>query len=282
MKSFFFKLSLITTAIIVVASCNNEEYDTVVSSNNIDLNNEAVLAGGSSKSAGCHFEYQGELGPENWGTLCGEEWIACNGQAQSPIDIDTSVIVGNGTSERMYLNYAATTTNVLNNGHTVQFNYNSGSTAVLGGTSYELKQFHFHSGSEHTVDGQQYPLEMHLVHQNPDTGLLAVIGLFFEEGEENGYLRGLLYNIPKHEGETYSSNRIYYAENFFPYTGDLGFYRYNGSLTTPGCNEIVTWFVAKQVLQASQEQLGEFKNILHDNYRPVQHLNGREISLNSL
>ena len=33
------------------------------------------------------------------------------------------------------------------------------------------------------------------------------------------------------------------------------FYRYNGSLTTPTCNEVVTWTVFKDYVEISQAQV---------------------------
>ena len=32
------------------------------------------------------------------------------------------------------------------------------------------------------------------------------------------------------------------------------FYRYQGSLTTPGCSEVVSWVVAKQTIRISRKQ----------------------------
>jgi hypothetical protein len=49
--------------------------------------------------------------------------------------------------------------NVINNGHTVQVNIQSGSTLTIEGETYELKQFHFHTPSENNINGTSYPLE---------------------------------------------------------------------------------------------------------------------------
>ncbi len=63
------------------------------------------------------------------------------------------------------------------------------------------------------------------------------------------------------------------------------FYRYHGSLTTPGCNEIVEWNVVdKPVLTLSDEQILQLQSLLDNdgypilsNARPIQQLNGRTI-----
>jgi len=72
-----------------------------------------------------------------------------------------------------------TVRDAIDNGHTVQRNYDSGETFTIGDGSYELRQYHFHSPSEHTVEGRHYPMEMHLVHISQDKKL-AVIGVFIK------------------------------------------------------------------------------------------------------
>ncbi len=57
------------------------------------------------------------------------------------------------------------------------------------------------------------------------------------------------------------------------------YYNYSGSLTTPPCSEVVNWYVLKNTITASATQITEFQAILHDNYRPVQDINGRTISI---
>ena len=62
------------------------------------------------------------------------------------------------------------------------------------------------------------------------------------------------------------------------------YYTYNGSLTTPDCNEVVTWVVFKHSIGIPSSVLSAFRSLedshgdpLVDNYRPPQPLNDRHI-----
>ena len=59
---------------------------------------------------------------------------------------------------------------------------------------------------------------------------------------------------------------------------------YNGSLTTPTCNEAVNWLLFLDPIAISSTQLNDFRKLkdgegqdLVDNFRPVQPLNGRKV-----
>jgi carbonic anhydrase len=58
---------------------------------------------------------------------------------------------------------------------------------------------------------------------------------------------------------------------------DRGYYTYMGSLTTPPCSENVQWFVMKQPVQVSAEQIAIFSRLYRNNARPVQPSSGRLI-----
>ena len=125
-----------------------------------------------------HFSYEGETGPEYWGSLS-EDWIACDeGMEQSPVDIVADVPVN---ADDVEYAYGETAVNIVNNGHAIQVNYDEGSMAVIDGTEYALQQFHFHSLSEHTVAGENMDMEMHLVHADAD-GNNAVVSVLLVEG----------------------------------------------------------------------------------------------------
>ena len=68
--------------------------------------------------------------------------------------------------------------------------------------------------------------------------------------------------------------------SFVPTSTD--FYRYNGSLTTPGCSESVIWTVFRHQLFISEGQMSFFRSLkdsqgqpLVNNFRPVQQLHHR-------
>ena len=60
---------------------------------------------------------------------------------------------------------------------------------------------------------------------------------------------------------------------------------YSGSLTTPGCMEIVNWINFLKPIKISSEQLAKFRmlkdakdNDVVDNFRPPQPLNNRTVT----
>lgn len=214
------------------------------------------------------WEYEGEAAPDTW-PICSAN---CGGQSQSPINI-TDATADNSLGA-VTTSYKAVPVGLVNNGHSIQFDYDAGSTVNINGKEFELLQFHFHTLSEHTVIDQHYPMEAHLVHQSED-GNLAVVAVFFEIGSENAFLSNFAGNIPDAEGKNYTSADMVNVEDVLP--ENTSYYTYTGSLTTPPCSEIVTWVVMKSPVEASSAQIDEMSKILNSNFRPAQALNGREI-----
>ncbi|MGF1491320.1 MAG: carbonic anhydrase [Microcoleaceae cyanobacterium] len=143
---------------------------------------------GVASSEAVEWSYTGNTGPDKWGELSEEFKLCGSGQSQSPINIEENNAALR--TDSFGFDYKYTPLEILNNGHTIQLNYEAGSSIQAEDIRYELAQFHFHSPSEHEIDGNKYPLEIHLVHKNA-SGQLAVIGVLVQEGKANSFITTL-------------------------------------------------------------------------------------------
>jgi carbonic anhydrase len=66
-----------------------------------------------------HWGYEGEEAPENWVNLC-SKFTPCGGKSQSPINIQNAEPKEDLAT--LEFQYNDTKTDIINNGHTVQFN----------------------------------------------------------------------------------------------------------------------------------------------------------------
>jgi carbonic anhydrase len=221
------------------------------------------------------WSYSGPDGPQHWGDLAPEN-IRCKiGQNQSPIDLRDNTAVGTTGLPQLDVVYQNVPLKVLNNGHTVQVNYPLGSYIKLDEHRYELLHVEFHTPSEHKKEGFNYPMEMQMMHKDGD-GNLAVMGILFQEGEENESLNALLSNLPKSVGkQEFHKYASLNPTSFIP--ANTEFYKYSGSLTAPPCSEGVYWMVFKQPVQASAEQIQQLNDLMGDNARPFQPNNARSV-----
>ena len=210
--------------------------------------------------------YAGDRGPERWASL-DEQYEACAGAQQSPVDLAAE---DEAQEANVQLDYNSAQGTLFDTGHGVQVNVEGG-TMTIDGKAFALKQFHFHTPAEHTHDGQRYAAEAHLVHA-ADDGELAVLGIFYEEGDASDFLAPVWSDLPSiAEADPMTLN----VANMLP--SNRVAYTYTGSLTTPPCSEIVRWHVMEQPLTMSSQQLDALTDVYDDNNRPVQPLNEREL-----
>lgn len=259
------------------------------------------------RSGDFHWGYEHEHGAD-WSDAKEE----CGKERQSPIDIPAE------TAEKPSVNFnlenfdKAIDWSGLNTGHGVKLTPNSEEKIKTTGGDlpgpYVLAQFHFHwgsathGGSEHKVAGGQHFAEIHLVHTKEEYGDdymshddgLGVLGFFVdvEEGAEEGPLDELIQNqIATKVLDPQATTAItgIAMGDLLPKTFD-DYYRYLGSLTTPGCNEVVVWTVFKNSIKISPKtrdvmvSMAEFDDTdvpLTENYRAVQALNGRTVTFYS-
>ena len=226
-----------------------------------------------SSSHKAHWGYKGEVGPSHWSQL-NEKFSMCSkGNMQSPINIIASE---DKNLDALGFDYNTKSSNVINNGHTVQVNIQAGSTVSIDNMKYELKQFHFHTPSENNINGKEYPLEAHFVHATKE-GKLAVVAVMFEYGEENPIINKIWSKFPL-ELNHKESLQLSQDDINAILPNDKEYYKFIGSLTTPPCSENVKWNVFKKSVTISKEQVEKFFDIYeHTNNRPIQKTNNRVI-----
>lgn len=246
--------------------------------------------------------YGDDNGPDTWP----DHFPTCGGERQSPVAIDT------GEAETdipqmpfVFSGYVKPTTATLTNtGHSVQVNMDI-NASVTGGSltgAFVFHQFHFHwgaantRGSEHTLDGKRFPAELHLVHYRESYGSweeavkhedgVVVFSVLLELHDTDNpnlqpIVNGLLDVVSPHETAPISPVVL---DSLLPDNVDH-FFSYSGSLTTPGCNEVVEWIIFNDRIPISSSQLRQFRELnadedgtkLQDNFRPLQPLNDRGV-----
>jgi len=221
-----------------------------------------------------HWGYGGEHGPQKWGDMEADFATCKLGKLQSPIDIRGAT---KSALPALDIQYAKSSADVVNNGHTIQVNLADGGVLNLDGVPYKLVQFHFHAPSEEKIDGKANSMVIHLVHQNADKKL-AVVAVLLTEGKGNVALDSVFKNMPQHEGGKKKLGASFNAADLLP--AERGYFRYVGSLTTPPCSEGVRWQVLKQPVEVSKAQVAAFRKLYSMNARPVQPSNDRKIEEN--
>ncbi len=238
-----------------------------------------------------HWSYSGHDGPENWAALSADNF-ACSGKNQSPINLTGFI---EAELDPIKFDYTLGAHEIINNGHTIQLNYQKGSSVEVDGQTFDLLQVHFHAPSENHINGQSYPLEAHFVHANKG-GELAVAAVMYKQGipnqglkieldktqrktirstaSPNKILKQIWSVMPSKTGEKYELTEMINLADILPKNKDH--YRFNGSLTTPPCSEGVRWLVLKDAVIVSKEQIKDFSDVLYEpNNRPLQAINYR-------
>uniref|UniRef100_A0A9J2PCE3 Carbonic anhydrase n=1 Tax=Ascaris lumbricoides TaxID=6252 RepID=A0A9J2PCE3_ASCLU len=246
-----------------------------------------------------HWGYEDENGPHTWKGVCQ------TGARQSPVDIRASEVDFDPLPRIHFINYAHSgPITIENNGHSVMASgfdkWGDKRPYIYGGGlnhKYELVQYHIHwsqynnSGSEHTVASLHYPAEIHFVHMKKgfkagdklEGDSIAVVGVFVALGNDASPLSTIepsLRNVFEPGATTQLQG--YQLMPLLPDNLET-FYRYDGSLTTPTCDEAVVWTIMAEPTSITPLQLTKLRQIrlssgkTGQNYRPTQPLNGRRI-----
>lgn len=217
--------------------------------------------------------YEAIDGPDRWGQM---GWPRCDtGYVQSPIDLGGAADASLPAVKIDYEEKFAVT--IQNTGHEIKVWPLAANTVTYEGTTYTLQQFHFHVQAEHTIGPRRAAAELHFVHESEDRKALA-IGVFIVPGTANDALTVLLRDTPRDECTSKKLPEFSAISTLLPPENvRKSYYRYGGSLTTPACDEGVTFVIFSTPITATREQIDALKVSGHENARPVQPLAGRAV-----
>lgn len=224
----------------------------------------------------------------------------CDGANQSPININTMELTPSLEADPI-----SATEFITENAHKVEFDatLNAVSDVVtkahglkytfstpFGSDKIKCVQYHCHFNSaEHTINENIIHFgECHLVcHdaqfaglgealESGNTDALKVFGFFVQDSDkDNAEVDAMI--------KFYNGNSTDLKGVKLPLPEDLSsYYRYDGSLTTPTCNEAVTWTVFETPIKISSSQVEELNKLpagyLSGNNRSPLPLNDRKVS----
>jgi carbonic anhydrase len=199
------------------------------------------------------------------------------GDSQAPVNITGAAVTLKQNS--VTARYPNGTPTFYNTGYAVQVNAEDGymGHVSIGNDQYPLVQFHFHAPSEHTINGASYDAELHFVNIMAN-GKAAVLTSLISVGAYNAEFQKVLDNVPRTSGAKNSTSGVKLNPMGLLPSNRREFFTYGGSLTTPPCAEGINFYVFKQPITISSDQLAALKAIYSGNNRKTQDLNGRVIS----
>jgi carbonic anhydrase len=220
----------------------------------------------------CEAKYtydQGQLGPSHWQGVCN------TGTMQAPIDIEQAETL---PINNLRFLYKPVDLDVINdcNRYRILVRFPDNDWLMVGKKPYFLSELHFRAPGENAVDGKRPRMSVQLVHLSAESRFL-IVEVPVIAGRENAALKTLLEHVPAPGKEIKAGGVKIDAASFLP--ADRNFYRFPGSLTTPICNEDVMWYVMKNPIEFSEEQITEYLKYYHDTARPLQPLQHRPVAV---
>jgi len=214
------------------------------------------------------FTYDlGAQGPASWPGLCGP------GKMQAPIDISQAEKL---PVDGLKFAYRPSDLDIIDdcNGYRILLKFPDNYWLTVGKKPYNLTELHFREPGENAVNGKRPRMSVQFVHFSPE-GVFLVVEVPIVAGKENPVIRTLWKHLPAAGKENKVAGVRLNPAELLP--SDHSFYRFPGSLTTPICNEVVTWYVLKNPIELSEAQIREYAKHYHKAVRPIQPLNGRPV-----
>jgi carbonic anhydrase len=219
------------------------------------------------------WAYEGDRGPAAWGKLH-PSYSACEkGRFQSPIDIRDGVGVD---LPSIKFDFKPSKFRLVDSGKTIEVHYLEGGAVSVMRHYHRLTHIEFRHPAEERINGKSFGMSMQLHLRDMQGRLAAVSVLLVPSGSENPFIQQIWNHIPLVRNEPVAPPDVMLnIADALP--KDQAYYTYMGSLTTPPCTEGVTWYVLKNPVAVSAEQIGIFARLYPNNSRPLQASSSRLI-----
>jgi carbonic anhydrase len=205
---------------------------------------------------------------------------------QTPIDISNPEKIPLALLPQLLFNYQPAELDMVNDCNNYQLKLrfppnqwlrvgqNSRSGGINARKPYRLSEVRFREPGETAVNGQRPPMALELVHLSPEANFL-IVEVPVVVGKENPTIKTLWEHIPYWGQEVKVADVKINIMDLIP--ADHGFYRFPGSLTAPICNEPVQWYLMKNPIELSEDQIDRYRKYYHNTARPLQPLNNRPL-----
>lgn len=163
---------------------------------------------------------------------------------------------------------SSVTGSLSNWGYGPAFTSNETSTDKKASMTYDnttlyLKGWHIHSPADHSVQGDRSKAELHLVHADANGVEQGVVAIRIDPGNADSKF---LSQILSSNANTTNPMPSFNSQETIPMSLDIyqaikevnmfnDFWTYQGSLTSPPCTENIRWWVARNTMYVSVEQM---------------------------
>lgn len=219
--------------------------------------------------------------------MAAPEYALCqNGTQQGPIALSSSQGFSSAHLPSFH-NYDNLVAGEFSNwafGPTFNLYYNKTNMTSLPSMTFDnetvyLLGWHTHAPAEHVIDGVRSRSELHLVHGTADGKYRAVVAIRLDPGSS---VSPFFASLPPLVGFNSTSVIADAKLNMNLALSEVDyldhFWTYQGSLTTPPCSEGLRFFVAKDVLTVSADQMQALLGVSTYSTRQLQPIWSQQVN----
>jgi carbonic anhydrase len=203
---------------------------------------------------------------------------------QSPIALDTSAVPATFPMDYLVLGYPREDLP----GHFCQHNFwfDDPPPMSLDGQAARLMRLHIHAPAEHMVFDEVHDFEIHFVNEFRDQSgesKAVVVGAFFKESSGAPTPEGIRALDRALQGRAIAEHTNWTVNPWTFLPANIGqFFRYEGSLTTPAFEQVVSWLVMPTPVLVDPKDVQALREHAEDHARDLQKLDRRFVLRNFL